>query len=527
LLLAACLGLWSANALAAATPEARLRYQLEVRAGQPLATVRIRATQSRRTLRELRLDADRLQNPAGDGRLIRSQGELRWTPPGTGGELRYQVKLDRQRNGRNSDGNDAHVGKAWALFRGEDAFPVRGLRKAKGAGIGAQLVVLAPAGWSVVTPYLPAGSGPADIVNPGGRMARPIGWIIAGQLGTRREFIEGLELTVSAPQGIRMERLAMLGLLRWNLPELLPVTGLPVRYVSITAAGPPMWLGALSAPNSVFVHADRPLISENGTSTILHEMVHVLLAGLETPRDQDWIDEGLAEYLSLRALRDSGTISPARFDKTLDSFREWGAKAGSLRTANSAGPVTARAVTIFHNLDQELLQATAGREGLDALVRRLRKGDGRVDLAVLRREAQALAGKPLQALAARSVPGFDVVCTGCEAGHGHRRAPSRTLGGGGASVHAHLRHAVEPPDRASLPGVAPLLAHLATPGALCGPALSVPADGRRRPGLRLVPAGAGLGPTLPAAHRPGWTPRGPGPAGPAPPLAAPASAVGQ
>ncbi len=70
-----------------------------------------------------------------------------------------------------------------------------------------------------------------------------------------------------------------------------------------------MWLGALSAPNSIFVHASRPLISENGTSTIVHEIVHVLLMDLKTPRDQDWIDEGLAEFLSLRALKDSGTIS--------------------------------------------------------------------------------------------------------------------------------------------------------------------------------------------------------------------------
>lgn len=368
--------------------------------------MRIRAAQSRSALRELRLDGDRLLNVSGDGRINRSRDELRWSPPKDGGELRYQIKLEHQRTGRNSDGKDAHVGPNWALFRGEDAFPVRGLRRAKGAGIHGQLAVLTPGGWSVVTPYLPAGGGPVEIINPGGRMTRPIGWIIAGRLGTRREVIDGLEVTVSAPQGIRMERIAMLSLLRWNLPHILPVTGLPVRYVSITASGKPMWLGALSAPNSVFVHADRPLISENGTSTILHEMVHVLLAGLSTPRDQDWIDEGLAEYLSLRALRDSGTISPARFEHTLGGFREWGAGVSSLRTASSAGPVTARAVTIFHNLDQELLAATDGRQGLNELVRRLVKRGGTVDLKTLRLEARALAGQPVKALDAKAVPGL-------------------------------------------------------------------------------------------------------------------------
>lgn len=387
--------------------QASLLYQVQLESGEPLGMARIQARQSGGVLRELRLDGNRILSPAGDGRITRAKGELRWTPPPEGGELRYQIRLEQRRNGQNSDGNDAHVGPAWALFRGEDAFPVRGLRKTKGSTIRGQLALRTPGGWSVVTPYLPAGAGPVEITNPGGRMLRPIGWIIAGQIGTRRDVIDGLEVTVSAPQGIRMERIAMLALLRWNLPYILPVTGMPVRYVSITAAGKPMWLGALSAPNSVFVQANRPLISENGTSTILHEMVHVLLTDLRTPRDQDWIDEGLAEYLSLRALRISGTISTLRFQQTMSRFGEWGAPVRSLRTANSAGPVTARAVTIFHNLDQELLAATQGRQGLDELVRRLVQRGGKVDLKVLRQEARALAGKALKALDARAVPGLD------------------------------------------------------------------------------------------------------------------------
>ena len=40
----------------------------------------------------------------------------------------------------------------------------------------------------------------------------------------------------------------------------------------IVSAGDPMWRGGLSGPSSMFLHSDRPLISENRTSTLLHEL---------------------------------------------------------------------------------------------------------------------------------------------------------------------------------------------------------------------------------------------------------------
>ncbi len=220
-------------------------------------------------------------------------------------------------------------------------------------------------------------------------------------------MIAGSEITISAPRGIRMERIAMLGLLRWTLPELVPALGKGPAYLNIVAAGEPMWLGALSAPNSIFVHASRPLISENGTSTIVHEMVHVLLADLKTPDDQDWIDEGLAEYLSLRALLDSGTISEARYVQTIAGMREWGSKVRSLRTTASTGPVTARAVTVFHDLDAELRRATDNRSSLASLVRGLLSSGETAELRSLRRRTQQLTGQPSDSLARAAVPGFD------------------------------------------------------------------------------------------------------------------------
>jgi hypothetical protein len=168
-----------------------------------------------------------------------------------------------------------------------------------------------------------------------------------------------------------------------------------------------MWLGALSAPNSIFVHANRPLISENGTSTIVHEMVHVLLMDLDTPRDQDWIDEGLAEFLSLRALKDSGTISTARYDAAIAGFRRRGAPVGSLRSRSSSGAVTARAVTIFHDLDQELRQASKGKQSAATLVNGLLEAKQQASPETLRAAARRILGKPARALTGAALPGVD------------------------------------------------------------------------------------------------------------------------
>ncbi|MEO7387794.1 MAG: hypothetical protein ABIX37_12715, partial [Gammaproteobacteria bacterium] len=149
----------------------------------------------------------------------------------------------------------------------------------------------------------------------------------------------------------------------------------------------------------------RPLISENGTSTVVHEMVHVLLSDLATPRDQDWIDEGLAEYLSLRALKDSGTISTTRYDATIAEFRRWGAGAVSLRTTSASGPVTARAVIVFHDLDTELRQAKRGRQTVAAVVRDFLAAGRQASRDSLQAAAGKVLGHPSRALAA--LPGLD------------------------------------------------------------------------------------------------------------------------
>lgn len=394
--------------MAASADSIDLRFQLQLSSNTASADARIVVKQNDAGLRELQLSTEAMAGkPSGDGQLRRSGGKLIWNPPANGGELRYQIRLTHRRSAQDASSHDAWIGKELAIFRGEKAFPVTAWRLKKNRLLHGVLVIAAPDGWSVVTPYLPDAAGQMSINNPGNRKARPVGWIIAGDIGTRRDIIAGSEITVSAPRGIRMERIAMLGLLRWTLPELVQALGKGPAYLNIVAAGEPMWLGALSAPNSIFVNANRPLISENGTSTIVHEMVHVLLAGLKTPDEQDWIDEGLAEYFALRALLDSGTISETRYMQTIGSLRKWGSQVRNLRTTASTGPVTARAVTVFHDLDVELRRGTGNRTNLASLIRNFKADGETLELQTLRRKTQQLTDQLPRSLAPAAVPGLD------------------------------------------------------------------------------------------------------------------------
>ena len=390
--------------------DSQVRFEIDLSAGESVTPARIAVRQGGGALREIALDRTLVRNVAGDGQITLKNDRLLWVPPATGGILRYKIALSHRRQGGQAAGHDAWVGEDFAIFRGEDAFPIRSWRRAKGSSLNGELHVRVPKGWALVTPYPADGRGHLAIRNPGSRLPRPVGWITAGDLGIRRDRAGDISISVAAPRGLRMERVAMLGLLRWTLPQLVPqlttVQARP-RYISIVAAGQPMWLGALSGPNSIFVNAERPLISENGTSTVVHEMVHVLLADLATPPDQDWIDEGLAEFLSLRALRDSGTIGSTRYDATIAEFRRWGATVQSLRTTSSSGPVTARAVALFHDLDAELRTASSGKQSVATLVRSLLQSGQRADLGLLRTGARKVIGHPAVALAVAAVPGFE------------------------------------------------------------------------------------------------------------------------
>lgn len=140
----------------AATSNAR--FELRLMPGEPVSEARILVRQNQGQLRELVLDAARLQTITGNGKITRDQGRVRWIPP-TGGQLQYRVSLNHLRPSRKGQAYDAWVGPEWAIFRGEDAFPLRSLRRTKGSVLAGELVLELPRQWSLITPYLPDPEG--------------------------------------------------------------------------------------------------------------------------------------------------------------------------------------------------------------------------------------------------------------------------------------------------------------------------------------------------------------------------------
>lgn len=398
------------GARAASTPDSAVPerpafgvlYTAWIDAGEPWATVRIRLTRHPEWVRWVRLEVDpeRYRDIKGSGTITREGTHLKWAPPSGDAYLQYRVSLESRRASGTFDGR---VTADWALFRGEDLAPVVRVDVEDGTQSQAKLRLNVPDGWSIESIYPRYASGRLKIDNPRNIFDRPSGWFLLGKTGVRRDTIGHTRIAIGAPVGEGLRRMDILALFRWTVPTLQQIfPDFPERLL-VVGAGDPMWRGALSGPSSLYVHTERPLLSENGTSTFLHELVHVAMRARSEP-GADWIVEGLAEYYSLEALRRSGTLGERRFERAHHDLAEWAARAaGPLDAASSAGATTARAVGVLRRLDAEIRTASGGRHSLDDVAAELASDRRRVSLELLRASAERFAGRPLATLSAVSL----------------------------------------------------------------------------------------------------------------------------
>lgn len=388
------------------TPETPGQYEIDYRVipdpSQAEVTVELELRQPAHLLREVRFrtPGNRFSNFAGDGEIEKDGDVLNWSPPVRGGKLRWQVSIPHRRSG---NGYDAWLGENWGLFRAEDIIPSAASRTLKGARSVTRLSFDAPPDWSVVTQYR-SQDGMFIVRHEKRRFKQPKGWIVMGDLGVRRDEIDGVDVSIAGPVGNGVRRLDMLALLNWTLPELARIVpALPPR-ITIVSAADPMWRGGLSAPASLYIHADRPLLSENGTSTLLHEIMHIVL-DFETDHDHDWIVEGLAEFYGLELLRRSGTISRARYDRARKSQKDWSRSSDRLCGGPSSGAMTARAVSVFLELDREIRRKTEGHSSLDDLVSAVLTANGNIDVDALDQLVREIIGENPDALHINKLPG--------------------------------------------------------------------------------------------------------------------------
>ena len=393
--LALLLSLTAWGAPIAGKPKYAVRYTVEFLPDVGSAAVEI-STQpdsGRLVAMNLNMPAAIYTDATGDGTVERSGDRVLWTPPKAGGSFRYRVAIDQRR----SNGEyDSRITPTWVITRGDHLFPSAQVRATKGSGSTAILRVKLPPGWDdVETAFAKVSGGDFAVTNPERKFDRPVGWIAAGKLQTTRETIAGSRVTVAAPRGERTDQVAVIAILRQALPELLGAFGKLPRKLLIVRSGDPMWRGGLSAPGSLWLHADRPLLSQNGTSPIIHELSHVITEIRGGPVD-DWIAEGLAEYYSLEIGRRAKLISDERFAKSIRLSRKSGAKVETLQGQQSTRDRTRKAVALFAALDAEL---RAAGSSLDALTVTLMRKET-VTLEDLRQRAKRLEGQASPLLAA-------------------------------------------------------------------------------------------------------------------------------
>ena len=296
---------------------------------------------------------------------------------------------------------DALMTRNWAIFRGDDLFPAVKTRFEDGAYAVATLDVVLPPHWTSVETGWPRKKGNTfRINNPERKFDRPTGWMIAGTLGTRRGDISDTAITVSAPKDSAVRRMDVLTFFTFVWPELQRAFVQTPDKLLVVGMGDPMWRGGLSGPNSLFLHADRPVVSENGTSPLMHELTHMItrIRGAKTDAgNDDWIAEGLAEFYSFELLYRSGGITDERRAKIIANQKRWGRKVTHLRKRNSTGRITARAVVLMEALDQEIRQKSQGKYTIDNVTRDLMK-KRKVDLNDLQQSAERWIGAPASTL---------------------------------------------------------------------------------------------------------------------------------
>jgi len=392
----------------------RIDYQVAFEPAQKAARVSIayKPGTARVSSLRFRMSEKRYSAIEGDGKIVREGDMLTWTPPRAGGRLHYRYAIDHRRGG---GGYDARITPTFAIVRGDDLVPPVTVRATRGALSQARLRAVLPAGWSgFETAWHPLPEVTAFAVdNPDRDFDRPTGWVMAGDLGVRRDLIEVeaggcidcghrtcgkgcVALSVAAPKGDAVRRNDILGIAHAEVPMMYDAFGPLPQKILIVSAGDPMWRGGLSGPRSLFLHSDRPLISENGSSTLIHEMVHVATR-LRAVSGDDWIVEGIAEYYSMVLLNRAGLLSDARLARGIAWMRRHGKGVKRLHTDRSSGPRTARAVALLADLDGELRARTRGKRSLDDVVTALRERR-EVSLLDLRGISTALLAAPAKTL---------------------------------------------------------------------------------------------------------------------------------
>ncbi|NMY10112.1 hypothetical protein HBO38_16910 [Pseudomonas veronii] len=312
-----------------------------------------------------------------------------WQPSADKASLTYRVRLS---HARKPGIYEARMTPGWALFRGEDLVPTAHLDQQDGVELVSRLVFELPTGWkSVETAWPRIGKHTFRINNVSRLFDRPTGWMLAGNLGSRRVRLGETDVTVTSPKGQAMRRMDVLTLLTFVWPQVEAAFPRHPAKLLIVGASDPMRRGAFSARDSVYLNSRTPLVSENGSSPLIREVVHAI--GRFSDHDgSDWISEGLAEYYAIELLRRGGGITDERYAAIQARLTREGKDVTSLRGEHVSGATVARAVVVMQELDREIRVKTHNKRSLDDLAQVVMRANS-VSTPEFVRLAQSIIGE--------------------------------------------------------------------------------------------------------------------------------------
>lgn len=291
-----------------------------------------------------------------------------WRPAAGKTSLSYRVRLDSAASG---GAFESRMTARWAVFRGDQLVPPARLDQQDGTELVARLAVELPPGWkSVETAWPRIGQHKFRIDDVSRLFDRPTGWMLAGNLGSRRARLGETDVTVAAPQGQGMRRMDTLTLLTFVWPQLQAVFPRNPPKLLLVGARDQMWRGVRGEHNSLFIHSNRALISENGSSPLLRELVQ-LFAQIKVRDDSDWISESLTDYYATELLRRAGGISDDRYDAWQARLHKQGAKVTRLVARQANAGQIARGVQVLQALDREIRLHTQNKRSLDDVTQAL------------------------------------------------------------------------------------------------------------------------------------------------------------
>ena len=321
-------------------------------------------------------DGSRYSDFKADGQWQLTPGKAArgvWRPTADKASLTYRVNIS---HGRKSGSFDTRMTPDWALMRGEDLVPAAKLDQQDGIELVSRLEFELPGGWkSVETAWPRIGQNKFRIDNPSRLFDRPTGWMLAGQLGSRRTRLGETEVTVASPQGQGMRRMDVLTLLTFVWPQVQALYPRHPGKLLIVGANDPMWRGSRSAHESIYLNSHLPLVSESGTSALVRELAQVF-GRINGTKRSDWIGEGFAEYYAIELVRRAGGMSDERYESLHGKLVKTSQKVTTLRSDRVNPVQVARAVVLLQELDQEIRLKTHNKRSLDDVLRgAMRLGD--------------------------------------------------------------------------------------------------------------------------------------------------------